>query len=91
MFEVKSADNVPLTPSNVPTKFRSDRHNRFGKKYTNVISDLKNGHYYTRSRSFEVKFAGKVPLTLAMSIQSFVRITEKDWEKTAKNVINIWL
>ena len=56
-------DKVALMPSNIPTEFRSNKHNRFGKKCKTVISDPKNGHYYPRSKSFEVKFVGKVPLT----------------------------
>ena len=38
-FEVKFADIVPLTPSNVPAKFCSNNQSRFGEKCTNVISD----------------------------------------------------
>ena len=57
----------------------------------NAISDHKNVHHIPRSRSFEVKFAGgfeikfadKVSLTLAMSLPSFTGITKIDLEKSA--------
>ena len=32
LLEVNFVDKVPLTPSNVPTKFRWNNHNRFGEK-----------------------------------------------------------
>ena len=48
------------------------------KKCKYAISDLKNGRHVPRSKSFEVKFADKIPLP------SFVGITILDWEKSAK-------
>ena len=55
LIEVKFTDKVPLTPGNVPTKFRSNKLNTFGEKCTNIISDPKNGRHFPGSRSFEVK------------------------------------
>ena len=37
--EIKFMDKVPLTPSNVPSKFDWNNQNRFGKKCKTVISD----------------------------------------------------
>ena len=44
-FAVKFADKVPLTSSNVPTKFHSDNQN-IGEKCKSVISDPKNGCHF---------------------------------------------
>ena len=37
--------------------------NRFREKCKTVTSDLKTGCHFPRSRSFELKLMGKVPLT----------------------------
>ena len=51
----------------------------------NVISDPKNGCHFQRSRSFEVKFTDKVPLTSSKCrYQVFVWITRKYLEKVQK-------
>ena len=54
---------VSLTPSNVPTNFCWNNQNKFGEKCKKVISDPKTGCHFPGSRSFEVKFRDKVPLT----------------------------
>ena len=50
----------------------------------NAISDSKNGCNFPRLRSFEDKFADKVPLNPSNFPPSFVGITRTDWEKSAK-------
>ena len=57
-FEVKLVDKVPLTASNVPTKFRWNNQNTFGENYKHVISDLKKGRHFPRARLIEVKIYG---------------------------------
>ena len=53
----------PVPLANVATKFSFNNQKIFGEKCKNVISDTKNGRHFPRSRSFEVKFADRVPLT----------------------------
>ena len=54
----------PITsPQTFNNKFRWNNQNRFGEKCKNVSSDPENGCHFIRSRSFEVKFADKVPLS----------------------------
>ena len=47
---------VPLSPFNVPTKFRSSNWNRFGEKCENVLFAIKNGHYFAESWAIRPKF-----------------------------------
>ena len=54
----------------------------------NMISGPKNVCHYPRSRSFAVKFADKVPLTLSNVPAKFAGKTEIDLEKSAKNMIS---
>ena len=77
-FEIKFADNMPLTLSKTPTKICWNDQNRFGGKCVNVILDPKNDRHFPRSRSFEVKFADNVFLP------SFIAITKADLEKSEK-------
>ena len=75
---------LPLTPSNVPTKFHWNNQNRFGEKCKNAISHPKmatipRGQYRLKSNS-----RTRYPLPLVMSLPSFVRISKIDLEKSAK-------
>ena len=62
-FVVKFVDKVPLTDSNVLTKFHWNNQNRFGEKCKNVISNPKIGRHFPRSGSLEVKFVDMMLLT----------------------------
>ena len=62
-FEIKFADKVPLTSSNIPNKFCWNNQHAVGEKHKNAISGPKNGRHFKRSRSFEVRFVDKVPFT----------------------------
>ena len=74
------------TPSSAATKICWNNRNTcsFWEKCNNVISDLKNGHHFPRLRSFEVKFADKMPIPLTMSLPIFVGIVRIVLEKCKK-------
>ena len=79
-------DKLPLTPSNVPTKFCCNNQTRFGKKCKHIISDPKKGHHFPRS--FEVKFADKVPLTNSNFFIEFHLKNQQMFGEKWKNVIS---
>ena len=83
-FEVKFTDNVPLTTTNVPTKFRWNKPKRFGEKCKKRFQTLKmavisQGQGHLKSNSWT-----RCPLPLAMSLPSLVSITKIHLEKSAK-------
>ena len=86
-FEVKFTNKVPLTPSNVPTKFCWNNQKRLGEKCKNVISDFKNGCHFPWSRSFEVKFADMVPLSSSNVSTKFHSNNQNRLGEKCKSVI----
>ena len=79
---------MPLTPSNVPTKFRLNNQNTYREKCQNVISEPQNGHHSPRSRSFEVKYIGKVRLTPSNVSSKFHWNNQHTFGEKCKNVIS---
>ena len=79
-------DKVPLTPSNVPTKFH------WKNSVKMQFQTRKNNCSFGRSRSFEVPFADNVSLTTSNvweSPPSFIGIAKTDLEKCAKMLFQI--
>ena len=74
---------LPLAKS-LPSLIGITRIYFLEKTKKNVISDPSNGRNFSRSRSFEVRFADKVALTLAMFLPCLVGITKANLEKSAK-------
>ena len=62
VFEVKFMDKVPLTPNNVPTKFRLNNQIDLEKGAKLLLQIHKKGCHFPRSRSLKVRFTEKVPL-----------------------------
>ena len=80
---------MPLTTGNLPTNFCWNNQNRFGKMCKNVISDSKNGCHFPRSKSFEVKFAKKVPFTPINVPTMFGWNNQNRLGEKCKNVISL--
>ena len=76
-FEVKFADKVPLTPCNVPTKFRWNNQNRMGEKCKSVIYFIQNIDYSPNLDQLGPNFALHSGTTHDMCKQNIMGISAK--------------